>query len=238
MGAPRDRDGQEIPDVLLPRGLDRLYRRSRVARLIARHFARLYYYNADRTIFQTAWLGHTTLKYPTDLWVYQEIVAERRPDLIVETGTWRGGSALFLGAVCDAIGHGEVISIDLHEWVEYPAHPRVTYLTGSSVSPEVVDAVRDRADRAERVLVILDSDHRGEHVLAELRAYADIVEPGSYVIVEDTNINGHPVLPEFGSGPMEAADAFLAEETRFVRDPARERLFLTANPRGFLRRER
>ncbi len=86
------------------------------------------------------------------------------------------------------------------------------------------------------VIVILDSDHSRDHVLAELRAYADIVTPGGYCIVEDTNVNNHPVLPHWGPGPMEAVDAFLAERDDFEIDPWRERFMLTMNPRGYLRR--
>jgi len=82
--------------------------------------------------------------------------------------------------------------------------------------------------------VILDSDHSRDHVLDELRLYAPLVTSGSYVIVEDTNINGHPVLPQFGPGPMEALDEFLRESDEFSIDDQREKFFLTFNPRGFL----
>ena len=85
-------------------------------------------------------------------------------------------------------------------------------------------------------MVVLDSDHHRDHVLAELRTYSALVTPGSYLIVEDTNINGHPVRPEFGPGPMEAVDEFLRESPDFAIDPEREKFFLTFNPRGFLRR--
>ena len=85
-------------------------------------------------------------------------------------------------------------------------------------------------------MVILDSDHSRDHVLAELRAYAPMVTTAQYLIVEDTNVNGNPVLPEFGPGPMEALDAFLAENDDFEPDDEREKFLLTFNPRGYLRR--
>ena len=89
--------------------------------------------------------GAQALKNPLDLWVYQEIVYETRPELIVETGTYRGGSALYLASLCDLMGHGEVVSIDVEPMRDdYPAHPRVTYLAGrSSTDPAVVEEVRD-----------------------------------------------------------------------------------------------
>ena len=85
-------------------------------------------------------------------------------------------------------------------------------------------------------MVILDSDHRKDNVLAELRAYSPLVQPGDYLIVEDTNVNGHPLVPDFGPGPMEAVDEFLATDDSFEIDPAREKFYMTFNPRGYLRR--
>ena len=88
------------------------------------------------------------------------------------------------------------------------------------------------------VLVILDADHSRDHVLAELQLWADVVSVGSYVIVEDTNINGHPVYAEFGPGPWEAVEQFLAGRSDFTVDESRHRLLMTWNPRGYLRRTR
>jgi cephalosporin hydroxylase len=227
----------EVPAVMLPSGLHRLYTRPWVQRLAARHFHRAYYYAAHRTVMNTHWLGTTTVKLPLDLWSYQEILTEVGPALVVETGTFRGGTARFLASVLDLLGMGRVMTIDIKPRERLPEHPRIEYLHGSSVTPEVVDRVRAAADAAEGpVLVILDSDHARDHVLAELRAYADLVTPGSYVIVEDTDLNGHPVLPNWGPGPSEAVEAFLAERSDFAPDRDRERFLLTMNPGGFLRR--
>jgi cephalosporin hydroxylase len=83
-------------------------------------------------------------------------------------------------------------------------------------------------------MVVLDSDHRRPHVLAELHRYAPLVSPASYLIVEDTNVNGHPVLPDFGPGPLEAVEDFLTESDDFFVDGSREKYFLTFNPGGYL----
>jgi cephalosporin hydroxylase len=199
-------------------------------------FHQLYY---DAEVWKdTYWLGVPVQKCPLDLWVYQEILWELRPDLLVETGTYQGGSALFLASMCDLLGSGRVVTIDLHPREGRPAHQRITYLTGSSTAPDVVERVRGMAEGAARVLVLLDSDHSQAHVAAELRAYAPLVTPGSYLIVEDTNVNGHPVLPAFGPGPLEAVREFLAGTTDFVADHARERLLMGFNPGGWLRRVR
>ena len=173
---------------------------------------------------------------PLDLWVYQEILHEVRPDLIIETGTAFGGSALYLAQVCDGVGRGRVITVDVVASVDRPSHRRITYLTGSSVDVTIVAQLTEAARQAERVMVILDSDHRRDHVLSELQLLGPLVTVGSYLIVEDTNVNGHPVDSVHGPGPMEALDEFLAIQTDFVVDPEREKFLLSFNPRGFLRR--
>ncbi|MBC8091245.1 MAG: class I SAM-dependent methyltransferase [Pseudonocardia sp.] len=200
-------------------------------------FHRLYYDDlADQTREHNSWLGVKTWKCPLDLWIYQELLARVRPDVVVETGTYKGGSAYFMAGIFDLMGHGRVITIDVDEDDDRPAHDRISYVLGSSLDAAVLDRVRAEADRSRTVLVILDSDHRRDHVLAELRAYSGFVTPGSYLIVEDTNINGHPVRAEYGPGPREALDAFLAETRDFTPDPACEKFLLTWNGGGYLRR--
>jgi len=184
-----------------------------------------------------SWFGHRTLKSPLDLWTYQEILVETRPDLIIECGTRFGGSAYYLASLLDLIGHGQVMTIDVEALAGRPVHRRISYLLGSSTDPAIVTQVRTAA-AGNRVMVILDSDHAAAHVAAELAAYHDLVAVGCYLIVEDTNVNGHPVRPDFGPGPMEALNGFLTGRDDFVSDPDRERFLLTLNPRGFLRRVR
>jgi cephalosporin hydroxylase len=200
-------------------------------------FHRLYYdaWRDRRGTLDLAWFGHRTIKCPFDLWTYQEILVDTRPDVIVESGTAFGGSALYVATLLDALGHGRVVSIDIETRGRPPRHPRIEYLTGSSVDPAILDRVR-RATAGSRTMVILDSDHSQAHVAAELAAYRDIVSVGCYLVVEDTDINGHPARPDFGPGPMEALEAFLASTDDFVSDGSRERFLLTMNPRGFLRR--
>ena len=109
---------------------------------IVADFHRLY--RDSRAWQHTYWLGVQTLKGPLDLWVYQELVHRIRPALIVETGTHAGGSALYLATVCDLLGSGEIVTIDIEE-MERPRHPRITYLQGSSTDPAIVATVRERA---------------------------------------------------------------------------------------------
>ena len=186
---------------------------------------------------EATWLGAQALKNPLDLWVYQEIMAETRPELVVETGTYRGGSASFLASMCDLLGSGEVVSIDVEPVRDdYPAHPRITYLGGrSSTDPEVVSTVRERA-AGKRTLVVLDSDHSQAHVEAELAVYAELVPVGCYVVVEDSNIG--QIRKDLLPGPLEAIQTFLARTDAFEIDRRREKFLITFNPSGYLRRVR
>lgn len=178
------------------------------------------------------WLGVPILKNPTDLFVYQEILHEVRPDVVIEAGTFYGGSALFMATIMDAIGHGQVISIDVQEIRGRPSHPRIAYLRGSSIEPAVVDAIR-LAVGGQRVLVVLDSAHEKEHVAAEISTYAPLVAKGSYLIVEDTNVDGNPL---HCGGPAAAAADFLAANVDFVPDYGREKFLFSYNPGGYLKR--
>jgi cephalosporin hydroxylase len=197
-----------------------------------------HYDERAQTWTNTTWLGVRVEKCPLDLWIYQELLAELQPKLVIETGTCAGGSALFLACCMDLIGEGRVMTIDIDDRPELkrPVHPRIEYVSGSSTDPAIISRAQAAADRRSPVLVILDSDHSRDHVLAELHAYAPLVTDRSYLIVEDTNINGHPVFPTFGPGPHEATELFLAEHPEFTRDRACEKFFLTFNPGGFLQR--
>jgi cephalosporin hydroxylase len=193
-------------------------------------FHRLYYPHFR----DTRWLGVYAAKCPFDLFAYAELIHSLRPERIVECGTFDGGSALFLASICQLIDHGEVLSIDI-EPRQHPNHPRISYFTGSSIAPETLREV-ERFTAGRSTLVILDDDHSRDHVLKELRCYKRFVTPGSYLIVEDTCVNGHPILPEFGPGPMEAVQAFMAENAEFEIDRSWEKFLLSFNPCGFLRK--
>ncbi len=205
-----------------------------VQRSITNPFHRMYYGLRHQSWMSTRWLGTPILKCPLDLWMYQELLIRVRPDVIFETGTFSGGSAHYMASICDLLDRGRVVTVDLWPKPNRPEHPRITYLEGSSTSPEILGRIAEEASGT--VMVILDSDHSRTHVLDELEAYGPLVTPGSYLIVEDTNLNGHPVHRRFGPGPMEAAEEFLTAHPEFVVDRECEKYFLTFNPRGYLKR--
>ena len=182
--------------------------------------------------------GVRTLKNPLDMWNYQEIIGERGIEWIVETGTRHGGSALFFADLLTARGAaGVVISVDVdHDSLQVPDHPRLKLVKGDSASPAIIDAIGSLLPpQRAPMFVILDSDHRKAHVLRELAAYVPLMRPGDYLVVEDSCINGHPVRPDFGPGPMEAIEEFLRSNPGVLEaDREREAKFgCTFAPRGY-----
>lgn len=179
-------------------------------------------------------LGVTIEKTPLDLWIYQEIIFDTKPEVIIETGTRYGGSALFFACLFDLIDSGLVITIDTED-MSSVYHPRMVKLIGNSISDDIVNTVRELVGN-RTVLVSLDSAHVKDHVLKEMKIYSEFVTVGNYMIVEDTNINGHPVLPTWSEGPMEAVNEFLSTRNDFEIDKSRERFLVTSCPNGFLKR--
>jgi cephalosporin hydroxylase len=205
---------------------------------IVARFADLYHELRDQTLGRTRWLGITIVKAPTDLVILQEIIAETRPDMIIETGVLAGGSTYYMATLLDLLGiDGQVVGIDVDLSAVNPHianHPKVDLIQGSSTDPDVVEAIRERA-HGRRVMVDLDADHSAEHVGRELRALAPLVTPQCYLVVEDTWI-GRAVRFDQGRGPADALDEWLAEGQPFEVDRWRERLLLTHNAGGYLRR--
>lgn len=184
-----------------------------------------------------SWLGHRCLKNPMDLWVYQQIIYDTHPDLIIETGTWSGGTAYFLAGVCELVNRGIVISIDLELGVGLPKHHRLAYCQANTGNAEEIAKVIPQT-KSLRVMAILDSDHRKDHVDREIRIFSELVTVGNYLIVEDTNLNGNPVASDHGPGPSEAVADFINSDDRYVVDKSRESLLFTYNPNGYLLRVR
>ncbi|MBL7094306.1 cephalosporin hydroxylase [candidate division KSB1 bacterium] len=204
--------------------------------MIVSLFHRIYYYNKERTYGNTYWQGIPLLKCPLDLWIYQEIIYEVKPDIIIECGTQEGGSALYLANILDIIGKGQIVTVDVVEYKNRPKHNRIFYLMGSSTSIDIFTKITNIVKNNNTVMVILDSDHTMDHVLQELKLYGDLVSKSSYLIVEDGNINGHPVEGRWGPGPYEAITTFLAGNDSFTIDRKREKFYLTMNPNGYLKK--
>lgn len=189
----------------------------------------------------TTWLGIRALKSVSDMWNYQEIIAELRPSLVVEFGTANGGAALFFAGVLAGLGGPRrvfTVDIDASNIDDgVLSHPAIEVFTSSSTEPAGAERIRElRSELPGPVFAILDSDHSRDHVYAELELLTPLLATGDYLVVEDANINGHPVLPGWGPGPFEAAADFLAAHPGSYRhDREREAKFgFTFATSGFL----
>jgi cephalosporin hydroxylase len=208
--------------------------------------------------YNFSWLGRPVIQYPQDIVAMQELLWRVQPDLVVETGIAHGGSLIFsasmleLNAACGGPQDARVVGIDIdiraHNRSAIEAHPmarRIEMIEGSSVAPDVVARVRERADAARRVLVCLDSNHTHEHVLGELQAYAPMVSVGSYCVVFDTIIEDLPagMYPDRpwgpGDNPKTAVFEYLKLHPEFEIDKQIDhQLMISVAPDGYLKRVR
>lgn len=216
--------------------------------------------------YNFTWLGRPIIQYPQDIVAIQELIWITKPDLIIETGIAHGGSLIMsasmlaLNDYCEAVLAGRVLDpkssrrrvigldIDIrpHNYAAIEAHPMahmIDMIEGDSTDPDVVAEVHDRARGYERILVCLDSNHTHDHVLAELCAYAPLVNRGSYCVVFDTIIEDLPEgsFPDRpwgkGNNPKTAVWEFLKNNSGFEIDKEIEnKLLITVAPDGFLRR--
>jgi cephalosporin hydroxylase len=188
------------------------------------------------------WRGVRTLKFPTDMWNYQEIIHESSIEWIVETGTRHGGSALFFSDILsNSAGNGKTVTIDIDFNAVDPKaknNSSILFINGDSKAVSTRQMLEKSIPKERGPLfMILDSDHEMEHVFLELENLTPILQTGDYLVVEDTIINGHPVRPDFGPGPLEAVAKF--RETypdKLIHDRSREEKFgCTASIGGYFK---
>jgi cephalosporin hydroxylase len=179
-------------------------------------------------VYSFAWLGRPIIQLPEDMFRVQEVLYRLKPDVIVETGVAHGGSLVFYASLCKAMEQGRVIGIDVeirpHNRAAIEAHelfPYMTLIEGSSTDAAIVRQVRNQIRADDSVFVMLDSNHTKQHVLDELRAYAPMVTPGSYVVAADgimEQVAGAPrTKPDWSwNNPKAAAIEFVQQDARFV----------------------
>lgn len=209
---------------------------------MSRPVGRLYHYDlvvGTQNFASTTWAGVPIWQNVLDLWNVQELISEVKPGLLIETGTHRGGSALFYAHLMDGLGVGRVVTIDIVTRHQLD-HPRITCLEGSSTDHAIMEQVREAAAETDGpVMVILDGNHDRDHVAAELELYAPLVTPGSYLLSQDGIVDSMGVFRDSRPGPLGANRDFLARHSEFEHDDARsERFNLTHHPLGWMRRRR
>ena len=198
----------------------------------------LIYHQREIVFTKVSWMGTRILKNPLDAWIYQEIIHEVQPDVIVEIGSRYGGGTKYFADLLDILGKGMVISIDIDRSVYNLDHERVKVLTGNSSDQKIISEVADLC-RGKAVLVIQDGDHRRKQALEDLENYSKFVSINSYFIMEDGIVDLFHHGDGLGfqeEGPLAAVEEFLSRNSHFVIDSSRERYILTYNPKGFLKR--
>ena len=179
-------------------------------------------------VYSFTWLGRPMIQLPEDMIRIQEVIHTVQPDVIVETGVAHGGSLVFYASLCKAMDRGRVIGVDVeirpHNRAAIEAHalfPLITLIEGSSIEPQIVEEVKSLIKPDEKTMVVLDSNHEKQHVLAELRTYSPIVSVGSYIVAMDgimERLAGAPrSAPDWSwNNPRQAALEFVAENADFV----------------------
>jgi cephalosporin hydroxylase len=155
-------------------------------------------------------------KCPFDYVLYQMLIAELKPDLIIEIGTNKGGSALYFADLLELNRHGELHTIDLpenNEDVLLHSHSRIKiYKQGYSG----YDTTELKG--FNKVMVIDDGSHLYEDVLATLEKFSPFVTTGSYFIVEDGIITELGLENQYNGGPQKAIREFLKKNMNFETD--------------------
>ena len=208
--------------------------------------------NKAQYSYNFSWMGRPVIQYPQDMMAMQEIIWNLKPDLIIETGIAHGGSLIFYASLLELIGNGEVLGIDIdirkHNRDEIESHPmfkRIKMIQGSSIDPAIVAEVATHTNDKKRILVLLDSNHTHEHVLAELKMYSPFVSLNSYIIVYDTIVEklpenylpGHERPWGIGDNPMTAMHTFIEKNPQFEIDKSiNNKLLISVAPDGYLKR--
>ena len=195
------------------------------------------------------WMGVPIIQLAEDVVMMQELLWDVKPDVLVESGVAHGGSVIMYAAMMELAGKGRVVGVDIdvrphtHENIAGSRlGERITLVEGNSLEPAVVARVSSLVHEGDSVLVVLDSNHRRAHVAAEINCYKDLVTPGSYMVVMDGNSSyvhdapgGNKAM--IGDSALEAVLEFLSSDTDFSPDPHYNRLRITANSFGFLRKK-
>lgn len=221
--------------------------------VLSRHWLRVAW--SQKHSYTFSWLGRPMIQLPDDVLRLQEVIHRLQPDVIVETGVAHGGSLVFYASLCQSIGKGRVIGIDIeirpHNRAAIDAHPLrplITLVEGSSTDPRVLEQVAAAIRPGDRVMVLLDSKHSYDHVSEELRLYAGLVTPGSYLVVQDGIMQDLWDVPGgrpewIHDNPARAATDFAASRADFTLEPPRWafnestlQTGLTQWPAGWLRR--
>lgn len=195
------------------------------------------------------WMGLPIIQMPEDIALTQEIMWETKPDFVIEAGIAWGGSLALYAAFQELQGFGQVIGIDVtipehnrEAIMNTPVSHRISLVEGSSSDPKIFQQIASQIPRGSNVLLVLDSNHTHDHVLAELKMWSPLLQEGNFIIVSDTIVE---VIPEQihrprpwgpGNNPMTGMREFLESNDRFTSSNIySDRAIVSFNPSGYLK---
>ena len=181
--------------------------------------------------------GIKTIKCPFDYVIYQMLLFDIKPDLIIEIGTNHGGAALYMANMLDIIGEGEIHTIDIKEYEINDLvkdHPRIKRFLGGYENYDL-----NLTKGFNKVMVIDDGSHTYGDVMSSLEIFKDIVSVGSYFIVEDGALDKIGLGPQYNGGPNKAIFEFLNDNPNYAIDKTLCNFFginATFNTNGYLKK--
>jgi cephalosporin hydroxylase len=190
----------------------------------------------DKGHYNITYKNIACLKCPFDYVIYQMIIQEVQPDLIIEIGTNMGGSTLYLADLLELQGKGEVHSIDIVDECSeiVKNHSRIKLFFEGWQEYNL-----DYASSFRNILVIEDSSHQYKNTIDAINKFSSLVTLDSYLIVEDGIINDLGRSEEFNGGPLKAIEEFLIGNPSFLLASKWLDFFgdsATFNTKGYLKR--
>lgn len=186
--------------------------------------------------FNVTYRGIPALKCPFDYVIYQMLLSEIKPDLVIEIGTNFGGTSLYLADLMDAIGHGEIHTIDIEDRVDKKTkqHPRIKFFTDGWKKYDL-----NNVNKFKKIIVIDDASHLYEDTLETIKTFSKLIPVGSYLIIEDGIVTRLKRDKPLNGGPLKAINEFLKTNDDFIVDNKLCDMFgkdTTFNTRGYLKK--
>jgi cephalosporin hydroxylase len=200
-----------------------------------------------------SYAGVPIAKFPEDLRVYEHLLWEAAPTVVIELGTQYGGSTLWFrdrlrtlaeyGRVRDPL----VVTVDVdlslaRETFGAAGHDLagIVLVEGDILDPALPARIAEHVPAESACLVVEDTAHVYETTSAALRGFAPFVPAGGYFVVEDTclDIDELRLDEEWPRGTLAALRDWFETPgaASFTIRRERETYGLTCHPYGFLQR--
>jgi cephalosporin hydroxylase len=180
--------------------------------------------------------GIKAVRCPFDYLMYQMIICEVKPDLVIEIGTKIGGGTLYIADLLDILGNGVVHTIDIIDIVDpkVKEHNRIKFFTEGWANYDI-----NITKKFKKILIIEDASHLYSDTFGALNKFYSIVSKDSYFIIEDGIINELGFEKKYNGGPLKAIREFLPNHPEYIVDRKWCNMFgknATFNVNGYLKK--